>query len=297
MLERLFVFNIILSIKEHHQVKSSKRFILIFFSALLISLPEAQAGVTLHAAGSTTVMPIVSDAATAYHKAHPEVSITVSGGGSGVGVASMIQGTADIGMASRQTTPEEQARLSGKVDNIVIARDAVAVVVSKAVYLGGVTHLSLAQIAEIYRGKITNWQQLGGPDAKILAIDKEASRGTRHVFAEAVLGSSHARAPGASLIAGSNNEEQAIVSGSNQAIGMLSNAWLNDRVRGIAVDVGGKSIKPDMAHIRDGSYPISRGLHILLPRKATPEARDFVHYLLSPDGQAIVGKIGYLPVR
>jgi len=297
MLERLFVFNPILNIKEHHQVKSSKRFILIFFSALLIFLPEAQAGVTLHAAGSTTVMPIVSDAATAYHKAHPEVSITVSGGGSGVGIASMIQGTADIGMASRQTTHEEQTRLDSSVDNIVIARDAVAVVVSKAVYLGGVTHLSLTQIADIYRGKISNWQELGGPDAKILAIDKEASRGTRHVFAEAVLGSSHARAPGASLIAGSNNEEQAIISRSNQAIGMLSNAWLNDRVRGIAVDVGGKSIKPDIAHIRDGSYPISRGLHILLPRKATAEARDFVHYLLSPDGQAIVEKIGYLPVH
>ncbi len=279
----------------------NNRFFLMLFSTLFLASPDADAGVSLHAAGSTTVLPIVSEAASAYHKAHPDITITVSGGGSGVGIASMIQGTAEIGMASRDTTPEEQAQLDnradGKVDNMVIARDAVAVVVSKAVYLGGITHLSLAQIADIYRGKVSNWKQLGGPDAKILAIDKEASRGTRHVFAEAVLGSSHARAPGASLITGSNNEEQAIVARSDQAIGMLSNAWLNDRVRGIAVDVNGQSIKPTIAHIRDGSYPISRGLHVLLPRHAAPEVRDFVHFLLSVDGQAIVKKAGYLPVR
>ncbi len=273
------------------------RFILICYSILCIALPNAYAGITLHATGSTTVMPIVSDAASAYHKAHPEINITVSGGGSGVGIASMIQGTAEIGMASRDTTPEEQLKLDGKVDNIIIARDAVAVVVSKAVYIGGITHLSLAQIADIYRGKVSNWKEFGGPDARILAIDKEASRGTRHVFAEAVLGSSHARAPGASLIAGSNNEEQSIVARSDQAIGMLSNAWLNDRVRGIAVDVAGRSIRPDIEHIRDGSYPISRGLHILLPKDASPETRDFVQFLLSADGQAIARKTGYLPIR
>jgi len=273
------------------------RAFIVLSTLFMFGCSQADAGESLHAAGSTTVMPIVSDAATAYHKAHPEITITVSGGGSGVGIAAMIQETAQIGMASRETTPEEQAKLDGKVENIVIAKDAVAVVVSKAVYVGGVTHLSLAQIADIYRGKINNWKQLGGPDAKILAIDKEASCGTRHVFAEAVLGSAHARAPGASLISGSNNEEQAIVARSNQAIGMLSNAWLNDRVRGIAVDVNGRGILPTIAHVRDGSYPISRGLHVLLPVKASPAVHDFVAFLLSADGQAIVKKTGYLSVR
>ena len=78
---------------------------------------------------------------------------------------------------------------------------------------------------------------------------------------------------------------------------MLSNAWLNDRVRGIAVDVAGRSIRPDIEHIRDGSYPISRGLHVLLPKDASPETRDFVQFLLSADGQAIARKTGYLPIR
>jgi len=255
------------------------------------------AGETLHVIGSTTVLPVVSEAATAYHKKYPDITITVSGGGSGVGISSIIQGTAQIGMASRTTTPEEQVKLDEKVDNIVIARDAVAVVVSKAVYLGGITHLSLAQIAAIYRGKITNWKQLGGPDMKILVIDKEASRGTRHVFAKAVLGSSHARAPGASLISGSNNEEQAIVARSNQAIGMLSNAWLNDQVRGIAIDVDGRAISPTLEQIRNGAYPISRGLHLLVFKNASATTRLFVQFLLSNQGQAIVKNAGYLPIR
>jgi len=264
-------------------------------TSLFIS--NAYASETLHAVGSTTVMPVMSNAATAFHKAHPEITITVSGGGSGVGIASMIQHTAQIGMASRETTPEELSQLGAEVENIVIARDAVAVVVSKAVYLGGITHLSLAQIARIYRGEITNWKQLGGPDAKILAIDKEASRGTRHVFAEAVLGSAHARAPGASLISGSNNEEQAIVARSNQAIGMLSNAWLNDQVRGIAIDVDGIGIRPTIEQIRNGRYPISRGLHVLIANNASPATRALIAFLLSKAGQEIVKQAGYLPIR
>lgn len=266
--------------------------------AFILSLSGlAQAGDALHAAGSTTVLPVVSQAGKAYHKSHPEITITVSGGGSGVGIASVIQGTADIGMASRQPAPEELAMLEGSVSNITIARDAVAVVVSKAVYVGGVQALSLQQIAAIYRGKIRNWKDVGGPDASILVIDKEASRGTRHVFARAVLGSSHARAPGASIVAGSNNEEQAIVARSDQAIGMLSNAWLNDRVRGVPVIVNGVPVSPAIEHIRDGSYPISRGLHVLLPKKASAAARDFVDYLLSDAGQRIVKETGYLPIH
>jgi len=262
-----------------------------------VAQAPAASAITLHAAGSTTVLPVVSTAATAYHRLHPNVTITVSGGGSGVGIASMIQHTAEIGMASREIDAAEAAKLKGNVDVLTIAKDAVAVVISKAVYIGGIHQLSLGQIADIYRGKIKNWKALGGPNAQILVIDKEASRGTRHVFAEAVLGDAHARAPGASVISGSNNEEQSLVAHSNQAIGMLSNAWLNDAVRGIAVGEGSKAVLPDIQHVRDGSYPISRGLHILLPKNASAEARDFADFLLSKDGQSIVRQSGYLSVR
>jgi len=269
---------------------------LLFAASLFFTLPT-QAAENIAVVGSTTVLPVIFQAASVFHATHPDVNILVSGGGSGVGIAAMIQGTAQIGMASRSTSPEEQAQLNGRVDNIVIASDAVAVVVSKAVYLSGIHALSLAHIADIYRGKIRNWNDLGGDNHRILVIDKEASRGTRHVFAKAVLGSAHARAAGASIISGSNNEEQSIVSRSNNAIGMLSNAWLNDQVRGVDVIVDGKAIAPTIEHVRDGSYPIARGLHILLPKNASKNTRAFVQFLLSHDGQAIVKKVGYLPVR
>jgi len=270
---------------------------ILFAACCLCMALSAQAAERISAVGSTTVLPVMSQAAEAYHQTHPDMIITVSGGGSGVGIASIIQGTAQLGMASRETSPEEQAKLEGTVENIVIASDAVAVVVSKAVYESGIHQLSLQQIAAIYHGKIKNWQELGGLDKRILVIDKEASRGTRHVFAKAVLGSSHARAEGASIISGSNNEEQMIVSRSDNAIGMLSNAWLNDRVRGVDVVVDGKAIAPTIAHVRDGSYPIARGLHVLLPHAASMATKDFVQFLLSEQGQEIVKHVGYLPVR
>ena len=266
-------------------------------ATLLLIMPIQHALATsLHAVGSTTVLPIISSAAQLYHQQHPDITITVSGGGSGVGIAAMVQHTADIGMASRDMSSLEASQLAGQVDVLTIARDAVAVAVSKAVYIGGIHQLSLAQIADIYRGKITNWKTLGGPDARILVIDKEASRGTRHVFAAAVLGNAHARAAGASIISGSNNEEQSLLTHSNQAIGMLSNAWLNDAVRGIAVGEGDKAVLPDIQHVRDGSYPISRSLHVLVPAQHTA-AHDFTSFLLSEQGQKIVQQSGYLPVR
>jgi len=265
---------------------------------LFVGLGSGSAlGQELHAAGSTTVLPIVSQAAKAYHALHPSVQISVSGGGSGVGIASFAQGTVEIGMASREPEEVEIERLGKDVEIVTIAHDAVAVVVSKAVYEGGVHTLSLAQIAAIYRGQIENWKALGGPDSRILAIDKEASRGTRHVFAKAVLGSAHARAPGADLVAGSNNEEQTIVARSDQAIGMLSNAWLNDRVRGVAVGEPGHAILPTLEHVRDGRYPIRRALQVLISHHATAATRDFVRFILSPDGQKIVRESGYLAVQ
>ena len=271
--------------------------LLTILSILLVLVPVVQATEQVRVAGSTTVLPIVAEAAKHFRQLHPGLSLTVSGGGSGVGVASIDQGLVEIGMASRDLTTAEKQRLQGKVWQVAIARDAVAVAVSKAVYEAGVTQLSLAQIAAIYRGEIKNWQQLGGPDRRILVIDKEASRGTRHVFARVVLGSGRARAPGASIITGSNNEEQAAIANSDKAIGMLSHAWLNDAVRAVAVGEANKAVLPTFENVANGRYPIQRQLKLLVSETNSEIGNAFIDFMLSSKGQQLVQQVGYLPVH
>ena len=266
-------------------------------SLLVLLVPIAQATEQIRVAGSTTVLPIVAEAAKHYRKLHPGLSLTVSGGGSGVGVASVGQGLAEIGMVSRELTNNEKKRLQGKVRQVAVARDAVAVAVSRSIYEAGVRQLSIAQIAAIYRGEINNWKQLGGPDRRILVIDKETSRGTRHVFAKLVLGSERARAAGASIITGSNNEEQAVIANSDKAIGMLSHAWLNDAVRAVAVGEADKAVLPTLETVADGSYPIQRKLNLLLPESGGKASDRFIDFLLSSQGQQLVQQVGYLPVQ
>lgn len=257
----------------------------------------SQAASQVRVIGSTTVLPIAAEAAKVFRALHPDITLTIAGGGSGVGIASIRNGSSDIGMASRALTPEEQQSLGQDAELVPVARDAVAIAVSSAVYEAGVHSLSLAEIADIYRGNIKNWRPLGGPDASILVIDKETSRGTRHVFAQAVLGKATARAPGASIIVGSNNEEQAVIAQSQQAIGMLSHAWLNDRVRGIAIRSDKELIEPTVKQVTSGRYPLQRTLNILLTKNASPDAQAFRDFLLSEQGQAIVQRMGYLPIK
>ncbi len=264
---------------------------------VVLAGPFYAAATTIKIAGSTTLLPILSEAAKQYRVAHPDLSLTVSGGGSGMGVANIERGTIDIGMVSRPLSKREAGRLGNSIDVIPVARDAVAIAVSKAVYESGVTQLSLAQIAAIYRGEVRNWDELGGLDAKILVIDKEASRGTRHVFATVVLGSPWARAAGATIITGSNNEEQSVISRSDQAIGMLSNAWLNDRVRAIAVGESDMAVLPTAENVALGRYVIKRDLNILVPKDSGNEVKGFVDFLHSEQGQAIVETVGFHSVR
>ncbi len=269
------------------------RWLLLLLS--LVCLP-LQAVERIRVVGSTTVLPIMAEAAKVFRQRHPQVKLTVAGGGSGVGVASVVRGMAEIGMVSRSLTARERKRLGERVELVPIARDAVAVAVSKEVYLSGVRRLTLKQVAAIYRGEIDNWKALGGTDKPILVVDKEASRGTRHVFARVVLGHPHARAPGAKILSGSNNEEKAILAGSDKAIGMLSHAWLDDAVRGIAVVVDGQVVEPSLENIANGRYPIGRDLSLLVPVDRTRWVQRLMDFLLSPEGQAIVQRSGYVPV-
>lgn len=254
---------------------------------------------TIHVAGSSTVLPIVSTAAEQFTSRYPEVRILVNAGGSGVGINQVGGRTIDLGMVSRDLTAAETRRYPDvNFRSHVIARDAVVPVVSSAVYEAGIKALTLDQVATIYRGEILSWAEVGGPDRRILVVDKEPSRGTRHAFMKVVMGRPEARAPGADLVLGSNNEEQTAIAQSDSAIGMLSYPWLNEEVRGLAImKRDGSVIEPDIETIRKGQFPIIRDLLLVIDGKATGWVRRFIEFILSPEGQRIVEEAGYVGVK
>ncbi len=230
---------------------------------------------------------------------HPNLNVIVNAGGSGVGINQLGEGKVDIGMASRDITDVEIQKHPGvEFVTYTIGRDAVVAVVSSEVFDAGVQALSFQQIGQIYQGKITNWRELGGPVKDILVVDKERSRGTRHVFMKLVLGNKEADAPGADLVLGSNNEEQTAISQSDAAIGMLSHAWLNAEVKGLAIVLDdGAVVEPTLTSIVDGTFPISRDLFLLTNSEPSGMTRSFLDFIMSPEGQKIVEESGYVRIR
>ena len=226
-------------------------------------------------------------------------TVVVNAGGSGSGFNQLAEGQTDIGMMSRDITAEEKAQFPTiSFKPIAIGRDAVAPVVSSEIYNAGVTGLTISEIAAIYRGEIDNWNAVGGPDKAIFVIDKESSSGTRQTFMKVVMGNSKASAPGADLVIGSNNEEQTAITQSDSAIGMLSHAWFNDDVKGVAIErADGTRIEPTLSEIGSGNFPITRDLNIVVRHDISPNAQAFIDYLLSETGQAFVSDSGYIPVK
>jgi len=278
--------------------QSTKRTIikstLIGLTAILAacSAPEA-----INVSGSSTVLPAVSIAAEQY-TLETGTAVIVNAGGSGSGFNQLAEGQTNIGMMSRDITNSERAKFSDiDFNEIAIGRDAVVPSISSEIYESGVQALTLEQIADIYTGRVDNWSEFGGPDRRIFAIDKEASRGTRQIFMGVVLGNSNAEAPGADLVTGSNNEEQTALTQSDAAIGMLSFAWLNEDVRGLSIILpSGDTVEPSLDNIRNGTFPFVRDLNVVTRDDIDPTAQKFVDFLLGPKGQEGVEKSGYIKI-
>jgi len=269
-----------------------------FIGLALSILAGCTASDHISISGSTTVLPAVSKAADSFHMDTGKVVI-VNAGGSGGGFNQLAEGQTDIGMMSRDITPEEKSQFPDiKFTPIAIGRDAVAPVISSEIFDTGVKSLTLTEIAAIYRGDIDNWKEVGGPDKAIFVVDKESSSGTRQTFMKVVMGNSKASAQGADLVIGSNNEEQTAIAQSDSAIGMLSHAWFNADVKGISIEMkDGQLITPTLDMIRSGSFPITRDLNIIIRDDVTPETQEFVDYLLSERGQSFVSASGYIAVK
>ena len=274
-------------------------FVAVFLSAggLIPHNVDARQSV-IKIAGSSTVLPIVVRAAEAFSAHHPDIRVMVNPGGSGVGVKSVGHHLVHIGMVSRRILDEEKAVLpKAHLHTHVIGRDAVACVISSEIHDAGVTVLSKEDIRQVYLGKVTNWRELGGPDRDIVAVDKEAHRGTRHVFMEYLFGKSRVKTPGVDLVTGSNNEQHTKIALSNAAIGMLSHAWLDNDVVGVGIRDGNTILTLTNDHVKNGTYPMVRDLSLVTDGIPNGPVSKFVAFLLGPDGQSIVREMGYVPVQ
>ena len=257
----------------------------------------AETGSRIQIVGSTTVLPVASRSAKKFMESSSS-RILVNAGGSGVGIHSVAAGRADIGMASRLITQDERKRFE-KVNLKIhtVGLDAVACVVSAEIYNAGVQQLTRMQIAKIYLGEIRNWQEIGGPNSKIVVVDKERHRGTRHVFMQYIFGNASQKTPGTQLVTGSNNEEKAKIAQSESAIGMLSLNWINDDVKAVSILDRGREILPIWESVKNGSYPIIRKLDFITVGEPKGEIKAFIDFVKGPEGQKIVKESGYMAME
>jgi phosphate transport system substrate-binding protein len=260
--------------------------------------PTAQAaGKMIQIKGSDTMVNLMSNLAEAYMKAHPDVSVAVTGGGSGTGIAALINGTTDICAASRAFKPEEvKLAESKKIEPtaVTIGLDGISVMVNKK---NPVSELTLEQLRKIYTGEFTRWSEVGGPDQPILVLSRESNSGTYVYFQEHVLEKSdYANTvqlmPSTAAICQSLTEDV-------NAIGYGGVAYAEHAdVKTIKVkkDADSPAVAPSEATVLDGSYPISRPLFLYTDGAPTGDVKAVVDFCLSMEGQKIVTETGYIPV-
>jgi len=246
--------------------------------------------------GSTTVnLPAAEAAEVLRADKGMQIQVDTQGGSSG-GISMLGDGLVQIGMASKHIGDEDRAKFPKvQFKEIHIGEDAVALIVSRDVWEGGVRALTQAQIRDIYEGKTTNWKQIGGPDQRLAFFNKEPGRGTWEVFAHWVYGSPK-KAPQVSFPeVGGNEETRTKVASTRGAMSQLSSSWAdNQKVFALGIKVGDAVIEPTPANIATHKYPMSRPLFLLTNGEPTGAAKVFVDFVLSPAGQELVRKHGYL---
>jgi len=240
--------------------------------------------------------------AEAYGGAHPEMRLSVTGGGSGTGLAALINGTVDIANASRAIKPEEKAQAEAngiEPVEFIVARDAIAVIVNPE---NPVSALTLPQLSAIYSGQITNWREVGGEDRPIVLLSRETNSGTHVYFLEHVLrlGDSKNKtlfSPDILLMPSSEGIGAEVRQNPN-AIGYDGLGYVTNDMKTIAVakDVGLPYVMPTIATVNDKSYPIARDLYMYTRGEPQGAVQAYMEWVLGAEAQKIVAALGFVPV-
>ncbi len=241
--------------------------------------------------GSTTVLPIAQRLAEKYYQLHPEVGISVSGGGSGVGIKALLDGMVDIASASRPMKDKEWkiAETKGiKPHEQVIAKDGIAVIVHPT---NPISELTMAQIKDIYAGRMDNWSQLGGPGRKIVVVSRESASGTYECFHKIVM--KKEKITPAAILQAANAGVVNTVAQTEGAIGYIGLGYITGKVKALKVN----GVYPTSEVVRKETYPISRPLFMYTRGKPQGVVAVFINFVLSPEGQRIAQKEGFVPIR
>lgn len=253
--------------------------------------------------GSDTIVNLALAWAEKYQGDHPDVRISVTGGGSGTGIASLVNGTVDIANASRQIKSEEvdQAKSNGvEPTEFIIARDAIAVIVNPE---NPVNELTLQQISDIYSGKIKNWSEVGGDDRPIVRLSRETNSGTHVYFLETVLrlGDSESKTLFSTdtLLLPSSEGIIAEVRQNPNAIGYDGLGYVPKDLKMIAIaeQDGGAYVLPSIPTVNDKTYPIARDLYMYTDGQPAGIVKDYLDWILGTEAQQIVADLGFVPVK
>lgn len=246
--------------------------------------------------GSDTVLPLAQKEAESYMLTKSGTSISVTGGGSGVGIAALIDGTTDIATASRSIKMEEKMKLNSANKPYVeaqVAWDALAVIVNPS---NKVSKLTRQQLEDIFTGKVTNWKDVGGADQKIIVYSRETSSGTyefmkEHVMSKKNFANNVLSMPATGAIIQSVGQTKG-------AIGYVGLAYLEKKVKAIQVSFDGvKYVTPSFANAHNGTYPIVRPLYFYYLKSSENTLKPFINFVKSSKGQAIVKEVGYIPLK
>ncbi|MBI5825860.1 MAG: phosphate ABC transporter substrate-binding protein [Chloroflexi bacterium] len=253
--------------------------------------------------GSDTIVNLALAWAETYQAEHPDVRISVTGGGSGTGIAALINNTVDLANASRQIKAEEieEAKAKGvePVEHI-IARDAIAVIVNAK---NPVSELTLQQISDIYSGKITNWSEVGGEDRPIVKLSRETNSGTHVYFLETVLrlGSKEDKTLFSmdTLLLPSSEGIISEVRQNPNAIGYDGLGYVPDDLKMIAIakEAGGEYVLPSIETVNDKTYAIARDLYMYTNGEPAGIVKEYLDWILSDEAQQIVAELGFVPAK
>jgi|ERR671912_349414 phosphate transport system substrate-binding protein len=251
--------------------------------------------------GSDTIVNLALAWAERYQAEHPDIRISVTGGGSGTGIASLINGTVDIANASRKIKEEEIAEAqSNGVEPVehIIARDAIAVIVNPS---NPVSQLTLKQISDIYSGKLSNWSEVGGEDRPIVRLSRETNSGTHVYFLETVLrlGNSDDKTLFSmdTLLLPSSEGIIAEVRQNPNAIGYDGLGYVPKDLKMIAIaeQQGGAYVLPSIPTVNDKTYPIARDLYMYTDGEPSGIVKEYLQWILADDAQEIVAELGFVP--